>query len=129
MGGFPGSNFPGTNSGPIPLSNAAVGGGAQDVVSALKGISQQLSSIYSLLSSKLTSVGGGVVTLATAPATTTVVTAAGVTSTSRVHLSPQTQDAAANMATTWITAGNGQFTVSHTSSALTDRTFAWDAFQ
>lgn len=71
---------------------------------------------------------GGVVTLAVAPATTTVVTVAGVTSSKRVHLYPQTLDAANNVATTFAATGSGSFTITHVSSALSDRTFYWDIF-
>lgn len=70
---------------------------------------------------------GGVVTLAVSPATSTTVPAPTCSATCRVHLTPQTANAAAAVATTWVVAAKGQFVINHAASAQTDRTFGWDA--
>lgn len=70
----------------------------------------------------------GVFTLAVAPATTTVVTAINCGEESKIKITPQTANAAAALATTYIQAVDvirGQFTVTHASSAQTDRTFSY----
>lgn len=57
-------------------------------------------------------------------ATTTVVTAINCSKDSRVFLEPQTTNAAAARATTYISAiGQGTFTVTHANNAQTDRIF------
>ncbi len=70
----------------------------------------------------------GVFTLAVAPATTTVVTAANCGPGSIITLMPRTANAAGAIATTYIIEGNvgsGIFTVTHASSASNDRTFSY----
>lgn len=66
----------------------------------------------------------GTLTL-TAGATSTTVKAPCCAPTSTVLLSPQTQDAANDMATTNAVAGNGQFVVTHANNARVDRTFQY----
>ncbi len=61
----------------------------------------------------------------TPSATTTVVKAPSCTPDSEVFITPQTADAANDMATTSIIAGNGQFTVTHANNARSDRTFGF----
>lgn len=61
----------------------------------------------------------------TASATTTTVKATSCTSTSVVLLSPETQHAANDMATTSIAPGNGQFVVTHANNSRSDRTFGY----
>lgn len=61
----------------------------------------------------------------TANATSTTVTAATCAPTSNVILTPQTADAANDMATTYVAAGSGQFIVHHASNARVDRTFGY----
>jgi hypothetical protein len=69
----------------------------------------------------------GTVTLA-AGATSTVVAAPNCGTQSFVWLSPMTADAAAAVASTFISSvGQGMFTISHASAASTDRTFAYVA--
>lgn len=58
-------------------------------------------------------------------ATTTVVTAINCSPTSVVLWSPQTQDAANDMATTSYVAAKGQFTLTHANNARVDRTFGF----
>lgn len=58
-------------------------------------------------------------------ATSTVVMAPTCSPGSFVLLSPQTSDAANDMATTWFVAGTGQFTVNHASNPRVDRTFGF----
>lgn len=58
-------------------------------------------------------------------ATSTVVQAPNCANTSFVFLSPQTFNAANDMATTWTIAANGQFTVNHASNPRVDRTFGF----
>jgi len=66
----------------------------------------------------------GTVTL-TANATTTTVTAARCTTSSKVFLSPQTAHAANDMATTSIASGTGQFVITHANNTRVDRTFGY----
>jgi hypothetical protein len=61
----------------------------------------------------------------TPSATTTTVLAVNCSPSSFVFLSPQTQDAANDMATTSIVAGKGQFVVTHANNARVDRTFGY----
>ena len=69
----------------------------------------------------------GTVTL-TVSATTTVVTAPKIVSTSSaISLMPKTANAAAAIATTYITTANGSFTITHANTATADRTFRWSA--
>ena len=71
----------------------------------------------------------GTVTL-TANAATTTVTAPNCAATSVVFLFPATANAAAIIAATYVLASNitkGQFIVSHTNNANTDKTFYWVA--
>lgn len=66
----------------------------------------------------------GTLTLAVSPATTTTVSNPVCSPTSAVLLTPQTADAAAALATTYVsTVAKGQFTLTHTASAQVDRTF------
>ena len=71
----------------------------------------------------------GTVTLA-ASATTTTVIAVNVGAKAKVHLTPQTANAATAIATTFIAAtavGRGQFVITHVNNAQTDRIFGWVA--
>lgn len=71
----------------------------------------------------------GTVTLA-ASVTTTLVTAANIGAGARILLTPQTANAAAALATTYVvqsSAGRGKFTLTHANNAQTDRTFGWVA--
>lgn len=71
----------------------------------------------------------GVVTLA-AGVTVTVVSAVNCSKGSRVFLTPETANAAAALATTYIKATDilqGSFTITHANTGTTDRTFGWDA--
>lgn len=69
----------------------------------------------------------GVCTL-TASATTTTVAAENCGDESKVFLMPTTVNAAAAVATTYITAvRNGSFTITHANNAQTDRTFSYAA--
>lgn len=61
----------------------------------------------------------------TAGVTSTVVTNANCAAASCVKITPTTANAAAALATTYITAANGSFTVTHANSAQTDRTFTY----
>lgn len=64
----------------------------------------------------------------TASATSTVVTAENCGDESKVFLMPETANAAAAVATTYITAvGNGSFTITHANNAQTDRRFSYVA--
>jgi hypothetical protein len=68
----------------------------------------------------------GTLTL-TASDTTTAVTDARVSPTSRIHLMPTTLSAAGALATTYVSSrGDRTFTVTHSSDAATDRTFEYD---
>jgi hypothetical protein len=72
----------------------------------------------------------GTFTLATAPATSTVVAAPTCGAASVVLLMPQTANAAAALGSTFVQAGNvtkGQFVVSHAASAQADRIFGFVA--
>ena len=69
----------------------------------------------------------GTLTL-TANATQTVVANSAVTPTSAIYLMPVTPDAANDMATTSITPGAGQFTITHANNARVDRTFTYTVF-
>lgn len=66
----------------------------------------------------------GTVTLA-ASTTTTVVTNANCAATSCVKLTPSTANAAAALATSYVTAATGSFTITHANNAQTDRTFSY----
>lgn len=68
----------------------------------------------------------GTVTL-TANATTTTVSAVTVNRNAIVLLSPQTANAAAALATTYVTvaAGGGSFVITHANNAQTDKTFGY----
>lgn len=66
----------------------------------------------------------GVVTLATG-ATTTVVSDVNCSVESAITMMPGTSNAAAALATTYITAGNKSFTITHASNSQTDRTFRY----
>ena len=66
----------------------------------------------------------GSVTL-NASATTTTVTSTSCFSTSVVLLSPQTPDAANDMATTSVVPGAGSFVITHANNARVDRTFRY----
>lgn len=71
----------------------------------------------------------GTVTL-TANAATTTVAAENCASDSVIALMPQTANAAAALATTYVLASNvtnGQFIISHANDAQTDKTFGWEA--
>lgn len=64
----------------------------------------------------------------TASATTTTVTADNCGDESQVFLFPRTANAAAALATTFISAvGNGTFTITHASNTQTDRRFGYVA--
>jgi hypothetical protein len=68
---------------------------------------------------------GGTFTLRTGNTTTTV-TAPNCGAKSQVLLSAKTANAAAALATSYVSAvGNGSFTVTHLSSAQSDRTFGF----
>jgi hypothetical protein len=68
--------------------------------------------------------GVGTVTLAAGATSTTVIDqncAAG----SHIGLTPQTADASAALATTYIATSNGSFTLTHANNSQTDRTFTY----
>lgn len=70
----------------------------------------------------------GTVTLAVAPATTTVVPAPNCAPGCHVSIFQQTANAAAALATTYIRPVDvvqQQFTITHAASAQADRTFSW----
>ena len=66
----------------------------------------------------------GVFTLTTST-TSTVVTNANCAAASCVKITPTTANAAGALATTYIAAANGSFTVTHANNAQTDRTFTY----
>ena len=69
----------------------------------------------------------GTVTL-TASAATTVVTFMNCSQNSKIFLSPTTANAAAAVATTYVSSvGNGTFTLTHANNAQVDRTFGFVA--
>lgn len=69
----------------------------------------------------------GTVTL-TANATTTATTFANCSQNSKIFLSPTTANAAAAVASTYVSSvGNGTFTLTHANNAQTDRIFAFVA--
>jgi hypothetical protein len=68
----------------------------------------------------------GTVTL-TANVGSTTVPAPNCAAGSVVLLSPRTANAAAALATTFVTAGNGSFMVTHATNTQPDRTFGWAA--
>lgn len=70
----------------------------------------------------------GEVTLAVSPATTTTITNARIKATSRIVLFAKTANAAAAVLGVYATAAAGAATVTHTASALTDRTFHYAIF-
>lgn len=70
----------------------------------------------------------GSVTL-TENTTTTTVTAPNIGPSSEIFLSPRTSNAAVATANVRITSvGSGTFTITHSNTATTDRTFGWVAF-
>ena len=69
----------------------------------------------------------GTVTLTVSATTTVVVAPKIVGSGSSIHLMPTTANAAAALATTYIAAANGSFTITHANAATADRTFRWSA--
>jgi hypothetical protein len=72
----------------------------------------------------------GTFTLATSPATSTVVAAPTCGAGSIILLMPQTANSAAALAATFVAAANvtkGQFIVTHSTSSQTDRTFGYVA--
>jgi hypothetical protein len=89
----------------------------QDQIKQNKAINQ----IVQFLNSIVT----GTVTL-TPSATTTTVLTVNCTTSSLIFLTPQTSDAANDMATTWVVAGSGQFVIHHANNARVDRTFGWE---
>ncbi len=69
----------------------------------------------------------GTVTL-TAAATTTTVTSTVLSGDARILLTPTTANAAAALATTYVSANaDGSFTLTHANNAQVDRTFRWAA--
>jgi hypothetical protein len=66
----------------------------------------------------------GTFTLTTST-TSTVVTNANCAAASCVKITPTTANAAGALATTYITAANGSFTITHASNSQTDRTFTY----
>lgn len=60
------------------------------------------------------------------PNTTQTVVVAPCTTNTAVFISPMTPDAANDMATTSVVAGNGEFTVTHANNPRIDRTFAYE---
>lgn len=75
----------------------------------------------------------GTVTLRAGFTTTTVTRAVdkaaiNVAQTQQIFLAPKTANAAAALATTYVSAiGQGTFTLTHANAVSTDRTFAWEA--
>lgn len=69
----------------------------------------------------------GTVTLAAGVTTTTVTAPFVVAAGSGISLMPTTANAAAALATTFLTPANGSFTITHANNAQTDRTFRWSA--
>jgi hypothetical protein len=70
----------------------------------------------------------GEVTLATSPATTTLISHASITASSRVLLMPKTANAAAAALVVYATVASGAVTINHSSSSLSDRTFHYAIF-
>lgn len=66
----------------------------------------------------------GTVTL-TANAASTAVTNSNCASGSCVKLTPTTANAASALATTYVTAANGSFTITHANNAQVDKTFTY----
>lgn len=66
----------------------------------------------------------GTVTLAES-ATTTTVTDQNCAAVSAIVLTPQTANAAAALATSYVTTANGSFVITHDSNTQSDRTFAY----
>lgn len=65
----------------------------------------------------------------TASTTTTTVTAPNMSVDTHITFSPRTSNAAAALATTYVSAkAQGSFTVTHANTATTDRTFDYHAF-
>lgn len=62
----------------------------------------------------------------TASATSTTVTNERCSTDSKVLFSPRTSNAAAALASTYVTVANGSFTVNHANNAQTDRVFSYD---
>jgi len=67
----------------------------------------------------------GIGTFTLSPNVTTTTVVAPCTPSSVVLISPETQDAANDMATTSIVPGTGQFVVTHANNSRNDRTFAY----
>lgn len=70
----------------------------------------------------------GTFTLATTPATTTVVTAPNCGPDSKIMIMPQTANAASVVTTTYIADGNigsGTFTVTHSATSNSDESFCY----
>lgn len=67
----------------------------------------------------------GQVTLAVAPATTTVITNPRITARTVLLLSPTTATAAAALATLYAVATNGSVTITHAANAAADQTFGY----
>jgi len=68
------------------------------------------------------------VTLAVDPATTTVFSDPRILASSTVLLTPTTANAAAALATTYVTAAQGSVTITHAASVAADRTFRLAVF-
>jgi ABC-type branched-subunit amino acid transport system substrate-binding protein len=66
----------------------------------------------------------GTVTL-TVSATSTTVTDQNCAAGSAIVLTPQTANAAAALATTYVSTANGSFVITHSSNTQADRTFAY----
>lgn len=66
----------------------------------------------------------GSVTLRTSQTTTTVVQKK-VNPNSVISLTPNSANAAAALATTYVVAGSGQFVINHASATTTDRTYGY----
>ena len=87
-----------------------------------KDIQQVNVAVNELASGRSNAVGTFTLTTST---TSTVVTNANCASGSCVKVTPTTSNAAGALATTYIVAAAGSFTVTHASNAQTDRTFAY----
>lgn len=86
-----------------------------------------VAAVIQLMQGRCNSVG--TVTLR-ANQTTTVVAAPNCGKGSNISLNPKTATAAAALATTYVQAAdvlNRSFTITHLSTAATDKTFGWDA--
>jgi hypothetical protein len=98
-----------------------VTGSGLSIASTEKDQTKQNIAIQQLMQGRSNAVG--IVTL-TANAATTAVTAVNCSPSSAVLLFPTTANAAAIVAATYVsTVGTGTFTVTHTNSATSDKTF------